>query len=474
MRWLLISKQHHPSHGGIGTYVQRFCRAVRAHGWHVELVTQPGDDWPLCAHVHDVRALDMEPEFESRVGGLRRMHRVRPYRYALWSKAVAERLLTIRGEFDAIEFVDCQAEGFAVLGCRAVRERFKSAAFIVHAHTPMFLEEQINGADESLFGRSIYHDWERRAIRRADGVIVTSEVLARALTVSDGEFPSPQANSARTNHHRQARERAGVNVPGGPRKPTIIPYPIDEDRKPSTAKREERILLIGTVQPRKGVEVWVKSLDDVLRQRPRATALLIGSDTSTAPDGRSMAARIQKSLDPQVMDRFQWIGSLPHERTRELIATSALVVVPSVLESFSFAAAEALLAGTPVIVSTQTGIAEHVTSLPRVDYRDTDEWTRSQIAVLTDPNAARATAMRCRGEMLQSCAPSRVLAMREAMVCEVATRGANNQRTDATGTDSRLDSLVEMARFIADVDADEATAVRGDRRTTALSSSERS
>jgi glycosyltransferase involved in cell wall biosynthesis len=415
MRWLLVSRQHHPAHGGIGTYVQRFCRAARSHGWHVELVTQRDDDFPPCAQVHQVRTLDMMPEFQSRIDRLREMHRVRPYRYALWSKAVAERLLSIRGDFDAVEFVDCQAEGFASLGCAAVRERFSNAAFIVHAHTPMFVEEQINGVDESLFGRSIYHGWEQRALTMADGLITTSSVMTPWL-----------ARSA-----------------------TIIPYPIEDDLEPRRTKCEERILLVGTLQPRKGIETWVRSLRTVFQQRPRATALLIGADTPSAPGGYSMAAHVQRLLEPPVRDRFCWTGSLSHQQTCDLIGESSLLVVPSLLESFSFAATEALLAGTPVIVSDRTGIAEHVPLLRRVACHAVGAWATAQVEALSDIDAAMEHAFHCRAEMLESCAPLRVLASRAALVESVAS----NYHAHARAATEQGDSLAEMARFISEVDA---------------------
>lgn len=43
MRWLLVSAQHHPTHGGIGTYVQRFVACAAKAGWQVDLLTRPSD-----------------------------------------------------------------------------------------------------------------------------------------------------------------------------------------------------------------------------------------------------------------------------------------------------------------------------------------------------------------------------------------------------------------------------------------------
>ena len=141
MRWLLVSSQHHPSHGGIGAYVARFVGVARAAGWTIDLMTRPGALHPPGATVHEVTTPDMLDDFAARLPALRRIERVRPYRYALWSRAVAERLSSIDGDFDAIEFVDSQAEGFVAIGGRQLRGRFArgGAPMLIHAHTPMFV-----------------------------------------------------------------------------------------------------------------------------------------------------------------------------------------------------------------------------------------------------------------------------------------------------------------------------------------------
>lgn len=427
MRWLIASSQHHPSHGGIGTYVSRFIAAAKKAGWRVELVTRPSDVHPPCDRVHEIRTADMLPEFEGRLAALRRLERVRPYRYGLWSQAVALTLLKIQGEFDGLEFVDCQAEGFGALVSRAVRKRFGDSRMVIHAHTPMFVEEQINGADISRFGREIYHGWERRAIAAADGVIATSRMLADRLP-------------AKTE-------------------PRVIPYPIDEmGQGPSTGRREETIVLVGSVQPRKGVDVWARSLNRVLKERPRAKALLIGPDTTTAPDGLSMAAHAQRLIDPRVIDRFRWLGSLPHHETIDHIARASLVVVPSVFESFSFVAAEALDHGTPTLVSDRVGLAEHIAGLPTAPAGDHEALAEAQLAILGRPEA-QAQAIACREAMLRTCSPAQHLNQRIAFVDSLQPSATD----DMAATE---DGLAELDRFIAGVEASER---RGEAVSSAVS-----
>ncbi len=417
MRWLLASAQHHPTHGGIGTYVACFVDAAIEAGWTVDLITRPSDRLPRGATIHAITTEDMTDKFAARIPTLRRIERIRPYRYALWSRAVARRLLTLPRTFDAIEFVDCQAEGFASLTSSRVRQHVGTTPMVVHAHTPMFLEESIQSADQSRFGRVIYHAWEREALAAADGVLCTSHLLGKYLET------------------RQA--------------PWRVPYPIRAgDDAPSTAERDESILLVGAVQPRKGVDVWARSCNRVLRTRPRAHAFLIGMDTPTGPDGTSMAAFTKQLVDRDYRDRFHIVGALPHAEVVARMDRASLVVVPSRFESFSFVAAEALDRGTPIIVSDGVGIAEHVSGLERVPVDDVEALAAAQIAVLESPRRSAAIAIAARATMLRTCSAAEHLRQRVAFI----------EALPAPAAPADNDGLDRLDAFVASIEAEERAA----------------
>ena len=77
MRWLLVSSQHHPSHGGIGAYVARFMAAAVEAGWEIDLVTRPSLLHPVRATVHEIATTDMDESFAGRLQRLRRIERIR-------------------------------------------------------------------------------------------------------------------------------------------------------------------------------------------------------------------------------------------------------------------------------------------------------------------------------------------------------------------------------------------------------------
>lgn len=377
MRWLLVSSQHHPTHGGIGTYASLFCTAAVNHGWQVELITRPSTLIPKGVIAHQITTPDMEPSFAERLPALRAIERVRPYRYALWSLAVAEKLLQLKNTYDAVEFVDSQAEGYVSLTSNSVRRHIRNIcnAVIVHAHTPMFVEEQINGADHLRFGRSIYHNWERGAIGMADGVITASNLLRNTLAP---EQPS-----------------------------TVIPYPVvcEHAQHDTATTVQPNMLLVGTVQPRKGVHTWARSLNRVFVEHPTVIATLIGPDTPSATDGTSMIEFVRSLIHARFRDRFHWRGPLPHREVINAISKATAVVVPSVFDNEPFVVSEALCVGTPVIVSDKVGWIEHVPALPVFSADDHDALASIQIDALAQPEEARVIAATCKEQLLHCCDP---------------------------------------------------------------------
>jgi glycosyltransferase involved in cell wall biosynthesis len=149
-----------------------------------------------------------------------------------------------------------------------------------------------------------------------------------------------------------------------------------------------------------------------LLARPKASAVLIGTDTPTAPDGLSMAAHIQRLIDPRAIDRFRWIGAVPHDHAMRFVDDAAVVVAPSTFESFSFAAAEAVMRGRPVVVSDQVGLREHVPGLLTVPFGDADALAEAQLRILSKADEAHQQALRAREQLLAACRADRLLAER--------------------------------------------------------------
>jgi glycosyltransferase involved in cell wall biosynthesis len=422
-RWLIVSAQHHPVHGGIGTYVTQFARAAKLAGWSVDLLTRPGIGYPDVHQVFPIVTADCDPRFEERIGRLRALQLIRPYRYMLWSRAVARQLSCMKASYDAVEFVDCQAEGLVSLCSAQVRSHWAGVPMLVHAHTPMFVEEEINRVDLNAFGRGYYHAWEREALLSSDWNIATSSILANRL-------PAPERT-------------------------TVIPYPFAGTSRPILRykDREPLVMYVGSIQPRKGADVWARSLGRVLDTNSDVRAIMIGPDTMTGPDGGSMMSHIMNVLPPRHRDRCRWLGTLSHERTIDIIRRALVVIVPSRFDSFSFAACEAIDCGTPVLLSDMVGLREHLPEIPRFADGDVNECALRQIELLENWQKASIQIAQLREQMLSMFSPFAHIAARERLLSNIGSQvGLRPSPT------THQDAMEAADEFIASVESQEASA----------------
>ena len=428
MRLLLVSAAHHPDHGGIGTAVSTFVRRATDAGWHIELLTRSGDNLPHCANVHLVRTIDETAEFRSWIDPLRKIHRIRPYRYGLWSLAVAKKLLELHGTFDAIEFVDSQAEGFVALHSERVRERWGGVPLCIRTHTPMWLIERLNGADLTKFGRHLYHQWERQALAAAHGVTAPSQLLLDAL------------QPAQTYD--------------------VVP-PMLPDIAAISNRAGRSIVFVGNLEPNKGIDFWIQSLNHVLKRHGEAMATIVGADTPAAPDGTSMRAYSQSLLDPAVEKKVTFAGRLPAEGVQQVLYAASMVVVPSRFESFSYVACEAILRGIPVVVTCDVGINEYTHELVKVGYGDIEALTKAQCDCLDDPAAALTRITRAREQLVAACKPSLVLSKHQQFLDKID----HTRRKPESG----LDAIDQMDCFLRETLALAAAGRTSDRPLVSLS-----
>ena len=143
----------------------------------------------------------------------------------------------------------------------------------------------------------------------------------------------------------------------------------------------ETVLVPGTVERRKNIEVLIRSL----RALPHARIVSVGPFTPYRDECERLAAELG------VRDRVEFRGYVERAELLELYATCALVAVPSRYEGFGYAAAQALCAGAPVVVSDQSSLPEVVAGDAAIAYVDDEaQWVREISAILTDSGAANA------------------------------------------------------------------------------------
>lgn len=177
-----------------------------------------------------------------------------------------------------------------------------------------------------------------------------------------------------------------------------------------TLKREfpnDMVLVPGTVERRKNLEVLIRALPLI---EPRVRIVCAGPFTPYRDD----CLRLARDLG--VADRVEFRGYITRAALIDLYAKCALVAVPSRYEGFGYAAAQALCAGVPVLVSDRSSLPEVVdgdaATLPADDPR---AWASAIAAIVDDPATAQKNADAVRARSIERFSWDRSAALMRAV-----------------------------------------------------------
>lgn len=145
-------------------------------------------------------------------------------------------------------------------------------------------------------------------------------------------------------NHRTLVLPLGVPLP--PVTPASSPGPI-------------RFLFLSRLHPKKQLPVLLQALAALQHQQPKAQWQLLVAGTGTPAYTAELQATA-KALG--IAGRVQWLGFVEGVAKQRLLAEAHWFVLPSASENFGIAAAEALAAGTPVVLAPGVALAADVAS----------------------------------------------------------------------------------------------------------------
>lgn len=120
-------------------------------------------------------------------------------------------------------------------------------------------------------------------------------------------------------------------------------------RKWKLGADEKIILFLGKISRQKGLQHLIRAFS-ILRKEARL--VIAGNDMGYAARIRRLIARLNLG------DRILWTGLLDDRRKYEAFADADVTVYPSVSEAFGLVPLESIMAGTPVIVSNDSGCGQ--------------------------------------------------------------------------------------------------------------------
>ncbi len=273
----------------------------------------------LLAHVAGHEALDVQAFAVTWRGhgdlaallpaGVRATHgkmAAKPLR-ALWLRGDHPRIERWTGSIDVVH-----GPNFVVPPARAAR--------VVTVHDLTFVHHPELCTDDVLQ----YPGLLRRAIAGGAWVHAVSEFVRQEVIDVLGAPP----------------ERV-VAIPNG-----VTPPPsLDAAAGRLRAGSERYVLALGTVEPRKDLPTLVRAFDDLAGAHPDLRLVVAG------PDGWGVDAYDAAVGIARHSDRIVRLGYVTEHERGDLLSGAAAVTVPSLYEGFGLVAAEAMLAGAPVVAS---------------------------------------------------------------------------------------------------------------------------
>jgi glycosyltransferase involved in cell wall biosynthesis len=145
----------------------------------------------------------------------------------------------------------------------------------------------------------------------------------------------------------------------------IVPHG-QEDWTPLAAKAPRplpdggvRLVFVGRLEERKGIDVLLAALDKVLSSRPFLSADIVGNDRLPSGDGRTFReAWENENTAKSYARRVRFHGEVDDEVLRGFYRAADIFVAPSRFESFGLIFLEAMMCGKPMIGCRAGGMPE--------------------------------------------------------------------------------------------------------------------
>jgi len=221
---------------------------------------------------------------------------------------------------------------------------------ILHVHATSYDQAASNNVDPSIY------KIECEAFAVADSIVTVSQFTKEILT----------------KYHGVPAEKISVVHNGCD---TFEPPRLEPTLKELKAQGKRIVLYHGRITLQKGVDYFVRAARRVVDVDPSVVFVISGWGDMT----NQIIEQVGRlGLSGHVM----FAGALWEEDRDRMYQSADLVVMPSVSEPFGLVPLEAIQHGTPALITNQSGVAEVLTHVLKVDFWDVDEMANKILATL--------------------------------------------------------------------------------------------
>lgn len=247
-------------------------------------------------------------------------------RYALVGSSIAA-----NNDFDIIH-----AHDWLTYSAGIAAKQVSGKPLVVHMHATEFDRSGEN------YNTNVY-DIERKGMEAADRVITVSNLTRNIVIEKYGIDPAKVV----TVHN------------------AVEPIEKVELLDSQKHVKEKVVTFLGRITFQKGPEYFIEAARKVLERDPNVRFVMAGS-------GDLMEKMIRRVAKLKIATRFHFTGFLKGESVDRMFAMSDVYVMPSVSEPFGISPLEAMRSNVPVVISKQSGVAEVLNHVMKVDFWDID------------------------------------------------------------------------------------------------------
>lgn len=434
MNIALVSREFTPFYGGgIGTYTEQAAFALAAAGHRVVVLTisddgsagrgpLAGDSRVTVVRVPLVLGTDWSRPAPAIDTARNRAAFDQLGPWSVFSRQVAETLPDLVREFsiDVVEAPECGGILWWTLNRRRLGLRTllnaegREPLMVVQLHSPNEWIDEYNREAPPRRSSFELRRAERESAQWADLVIAPSRDLGLWAaerwgipTVRTVPYPLGRISSGAELHGTElgaAGERAGSG--------DVL-----------------RCLFVGRMEPRKGVDIALRSLVIALRRGADVRMDFAGQDTRDWRTGAWFGRRSLRAIvPPELVSRARFLGKLDSGVLARARAEADLCIAPGVVDNFPYAAMESMASGLPVVAPAVGGMSELVRDgveghiFAPSDAVALADALLAHAALSLDERAQMSRASRAR--VAEYCSNHRAVAVRESVFQEsIAARG---------------------------------------------------
>jgi glycogen synthase len=157
----------------------------------------------------------------------------------------------------------------------------------------------------------------------------------------------------------KACQQAGRGTDGGFVQPLGVHDRSGEYRRRRPEDGRVRVLFVGRLERRKGVDILLEAAERLAAEFPAAEFVLVGRDTLATESAETYRAAFQRRR-PDLRERVLFTGEVGEDELYQHYADCDVFVLPSRYESFGLVLAEAMQFGKPVVASAVGGMLDLV------------------------------------------------------------------------------------------------------------------